>query len=46
MSYAAIHPVFGEEYRLHLFSSRAIEDEQWIFFTPEKKAFSEGPGCE
>ena len=38
--------IFGEEYRLHLFSFRVIEDEQWIFFTPEKKAFSAGPGCE
>jgi len=38
--------VFGDEYQLHLFSFRVTEDEQWMFFTPNNKVFTAGPGNE
>ncbi len=37
--------IFGDEYKLHLFSFQVTDDEQWKLFTPEHKTFIAGPGC-
>lgn len=35
---------FEEGYRLLLFSFSIEDDEQWMFFTPNRKVFTAGPG--
>lgn len=35
---------FEESYRLLLFSFTVDDDEQWMFFTPNRKVFTAGPG--
>lgn len=35
---------FEKGYRLLLFSFTVEDDEQWMFFTPNKKVFTAGPG--
>ena len=37
---------FGEGFQLHLFSFQVTDDEQWMFYTPEHKTFTAGPGSE
>lgn len=35
---------FEDGFELHLFSFQVTDHEQWMFFTPEHKTFSAGPG--
>ncbi len=36
--------VFGKDLELNLFSFETTEHEQWMFFNPENKVFTAGPG--
>lgn len=38
--------IFEDDIELHLFSFYTQERDQWMLFTPEKKVFTAGPGCE